>query len=95
MNSEYISYQDKKLEEFEALCRRCGACCGALDNDSCQHLLLGKDGKYSCNIYENRFGLHKTKSGREFICVPIRQILFKSWSGSWNCAYKKTLSRHS
>jgi hypothetical protein len=92
MENEYISYQENKLKQFESLCVRCGSCCGAADNDPCQHLILDKDGKYFCNTYENRFGLQKSKSGREFLCVPIRQILFQSWSGSWKCAYKKALS---
>ncbi|MFH1655309.1 MAG: hypothetical protein ABH954_01710 [Candidatus Omnitrophota bacterium] len=93
MRDEYRSYQENKLKEFEVSCTRCGSCCGVADNDPCQHLVLGNEGKYSCDIYENRFGLRKSRNGREFICVPIRQILFRSWLGSWKCAYKKALSR--
>jgi len=92
MENEYISYQENKLKQFESMCARCGSCCGVADNDPCQHLILDKDSKYLCNIYEKRFGLQKSKSGREFLCVPIRSILLKSWFCSWKCAYKKALS---
>jgi uncharacterized cysteine cluster protein YcgN (CxxCxxCC family) len=88
---EYGFYQDKKLREYEALCRRCGSCCGIKDGDPCEHLRLTAEGKSFCDIYENRFGLRRTRSGREFYCVPIRKILSESWSGSYQCAYKKVL----
>lgn len=93
MDEAYQTYQENKLKEFENLCSRCGNCCGAAEGDPCQHLIKADDGKYFCDIYDERFGLRASKSGREFMCVPIRQILFKSWSGSWRCAYKKALAR--
>ena len=87
----YQDYLKKKSEEHESLCRRCGCCCGVLDGDPCQHLVADGPNAYRCDIYENRIGLHKTKSGKEMKCVPIRDILFESWSGSENCIYKKLL----
>ncbi|MBM3248735.1 MAG: hypothetical protein FJZ10_04910 [Candidatus Omnitrophica bacterium] len=93
MEDQYNTYQENKLKEFEDACLRCGNCCGAADNNPCEHLILDKDGKYFCDIYENRFGLHKAKNGNVFLCVPIRNILFKSWTGSEKCVYKKMLVR--
>lgn len=85
----YQEYKIKKEKEYEALCKRCGACCGVSDGDPCRHLLKDEDGVYRCEIYENRRGLRKTISGKEFLCVPIRNIMSKSWAHSWNCPYKK------
>lgn len=76
-------------QAYEALCKRCGACCGVFEADPCVHLKKGEDGLYLCLTYESRLGMQRTVSGREFKCVPVRSILFESWSGSWNCAYKK------
>ncbi|MDP2939338.1 MAG: hypothetical protein Q8O13_04560 [Candidatus Omnitrophota bacterium] len=87
--SEYEAYQDRKSQDYEALCKRCGACCGALDKDPCEHLKLAGDETYICDIYEYRFGLRTTVGGKKFLCMPIRRILFKTWSGSEFCAYKK------
>ena len=92
-DNRYQKLQAEQLEEWESLCTRCGACCGALDGDPCEHLIELPDGKYSCSIYNHRFGLHKTRSGRPFRCVPIRKILHKSWPGDECCAYKKLLKR--
>ena len=74
---------------YEALCKRCGACCGKFEDDPCVQLKKDEAGSYFCATYENRLGLQKTVSGREFNCVPVRKVLFESWSGSWQCAYKK------
>ncbi|MFC1703828.1 hypothetical protein ACFL1E_03465 [Candidatus Omnitrophota bacterium] len=90
MDLEYQSYLEQKSKEQETLCKRCGVCCGAIEADPCQHLIRSDDGLYSCAIYDCRFGLQKTKSGREFLCVPIRSILHKPWLGSWQCSYKKS-----
>lgn len=87
-------YQDllRKWErQWESLCTRCGACCGVKEGDPCEHLQELSGGRYACAIYENRFGFHKTRSGRTFQCVPIRQILHKSWPGDECCGYKKDL----
>ncbi|MBU1870216.1 MAG: hypothetical protein KJ818_07090 [Candidatus Omnitrophica bacterium] len=72
-----INYSQKQKEEqdkYEALCRRCGACCGANDGDPCLNLDKGQDGKYYCKVYDHRVGLQKTKSGKVFACVPIRDL---------------------
>lgn len=85
----YHDLQDKKLYEWEALCRRCGACCGRVEGDPCSHLVHDKEGNYGCAIYNDRFGMRHTLGGREFYCVPIRDILHKNWPGDDQCSYKK------
>lgn len=87
--AEYAQWMREKEAQWESLCTRCGACCGVVEGDPCEHLIQEDDGKYSCSIYENRFGLHKTVSGRPFQCVPIRQILHKKWPGDECCGYKQ------
>ncbi|MDD3374622.1 MAG: hypothetical protein PHY73_02730 [Candidatus Omnitrophica bacterium] len=84
----YHQLQEKQYQAWENKCLNCGACCGLQDGDPCEHLRMSTEGKSSCDIYENRFGLHKTQQGREFRCVPIRDILHKSWPGDCGCAYK-------
>jgi len=94
MVNEINHYEERlkaQRQEYESLCLRCGACCGAFEVDSCSHLEQDESRKYLCDIYENRLGIQKTKGGRDFMCVPIRSILFKHWLGSWRCAYKKVL----
>ncbi|MDP2654312.1 MAG: hypothetical protein Q8Q08_09800 [Candidatus Omnitrophota bacterium] len=95
MESDDIRYQRlnmRQAEDWEARCTRCGACCGVAEGDPCEHVVAAGDGRYVCGIYENRFGLHRTRSGRLFRCVPIRDILHKSWPGDRECSYKKTAS---
>ena len=87
---EYTLYQEKKFAEHEAVCKRCGSCCGIRDGDPCENLAFSEDGKSYCEIYEHRFGLRKTVFGRRFLCVPIRKALFRIWSGCSQCAYQKT-----
>jgi hypothetical protein len=84
---EYLLYQDKKLVEYEGLCNHCGACCGVLDGDPCEHLKVSKNGFYLCDIYEYRFGSRKTVKGKEILCVPLRNILHKTWWGRSGCGY--------
>lgn len=84
----YTAYQKKIFEESEARCKRCGGCCGAYDGDPCEHLLLN-EGVYSCDIYETRFGMRRTKSGGEFMCVPINDVINKSWHARPGCGYLK------
>ena len=87
-DQKYDQLQEQQLNEWEGLCQCCGSCCGVLEDDPCEHLIERGQGKYDCNIYETRFGIHKTKNGRPFQCVPIREILNMSWSGNQNCRYK-------
>lgn len=91
-DKQYNDSQDKKFHEWEGLCRRCGACCGSIEGDPCSHLMVGDDQYYGCAIYSDRFGLRHTVSGREFYCVPIRNVLHQSWPGDIGCAYKKVAS---
>ncbi len=83
----YNQIQDRKLQEHEALCKRCGACCGVLEGDPCVYLKKEADGKYFCDVYDNRFGLRKTVKGEPVLCVPIRNMLNKTWWGRTQCAY--------
>lgn len=85
----FSSYLKQKEKEYEDLCIRCGACCGAYDGDPCSHLKKDKEGKYFCEIYEKRLGRRKTVSGKVFECVLIREILDSSWPGDSLCIYKK------
>ncbi|MFA6281402.1 MAG: hypothetical protein WCY05_02735 [Candidatus Omnitrophota bacterium] len=72
---------------WEAICRRCGGCCGAFD-DPCQHLKKDSNNLYICEIYLNRLGTRKTIRGENFNCVSIKKILNTSWKNDWLCAYK-------
>ena len=83
----YREHEDRRLLEYESLCRRCGSCCGAEDGDPCKHLVRDPDGRYMCDIYANRFGLKKTVKGNEISCVPIRKMINKNWVGRSRCAY--------
>ena len=85
---KYKEFLSKIYHESEAVCVRCGACCGLFEGDPCEHLIGLRNGKYFCDIYENRFGMHKTKSGGLVRCVSVREIINKDWPGSWQCAYK-------
>ena len=87
--NQYQKWQDGQIAQWEALCGRCGACCGAFDGDPCEHLCRDDAKKYHCSIYEHRFGTHKTISGKEIKCVPIRNILHASWPGDSCWGYKK------
>ena len=78
-------------EEFESICTRCGACCGAYDGDPCEELRQGEDGLYYCAVYENRLGKHHTVKGLEMDCVRITTKLKESWIGDELCAYKKLM----
>jgi uncharacterized cysteine cluster protein YcgN (CxxCxxCC family) len=81
-------YFRKKEEEWENLCIRCGACCGAYQ-DPCKHLKKDSAGRYYCEVYENRFGPRETVNGEKFWCVPIKEVLHTWWPASHLCAYKK------
>lgn len=88
-NVRYLEWTRNRQQQWENLCNRCGTCCGIGENDPCEHLFPKEMDVYECRIYENRFGTHKTISGREFECVPLRSILHKNWAGDHLCAYKK------
>lgn len=88
-DTRYEQLQEEQYKAWEAKCTRCGACCGIVEGDPCEHLRKLETGKYICSIYTNRFGLHRTISGKPFLCVPIRQILHQSWPGDQCCGYKK------
>ncbi len=90
----YKQLQQEQEKRWESLCGRCGACCGAAEGDPCEHLEKLDNGRYSCTIYSNRFGLHKTRGGKPFLCVSIRDILHKSWPGDSCCGYKKALAKN-
>jgi len=71
----------------EDKCRRCGTCCGSEDGHPCEH--LARDGEaYYCTVYESRFGIHKTTTGRIFRCVEIREII-EANGGFPGCGYMK------
>ncbi|MEI7998614.1 MAG: hypothetical protein WCH62_03815 [Candidatus Omnitrophota bacterium] len=88
----YENWQQQQQERWEALCVRCGACCGAFDGDPCEHLRTDVSQKYYCVVYENRFVVQKkTLTGKNINCVPIRGILNSSWLGDSICGYKKKI----
>lgn len=82
----YRQYLENQEKEFETRCRRCGACCGA-EEDPCEHLQAVSSSSYTCDIYQQRFGAHRAKSGKELRCVELRDIRNKSWPGGWKCGY--------
>lgn len=69
----YADSQRKNSEEYEALCRQCGKCCG-LETDPCVNLKKEMSGRYYCAIYGSRLGRQVTVSGRVFTCVQIREV---------------------
>lgn len=86
--ARYFKKQDELLSRYEAICVRCGACCGMTDGDPCASLQNGGDGTYHCKAYATRLGPQKTVSGKSFTCVPIRDVL-KYESPHPGCAYVK------
>ncbi len=81
----YTKKQDEWRAEFEALCKRCGKCCG-IEQDPCSNLVISPDGRYTCKIYEDRLGPQKTVSGKAFTCVPINEVINKGMPHS-SCGY--------
>jgi len=77
--------------EYENICKRCGICCGSEDGDPCIHLKKDKNGKYYCDIYNNRLGLRKTVKGNYFLCIPIEEALKNRPELKKVCAYYKIL----
>jgi len=82
--------QEQQEKDWESVCINCGACCGANDGDPCINLAFSK-GKSRCTVYNNRLGIQKTLKGREFKCLPVRDIMFKNWPGDHKCSYKINL----
>jgi hypothetical protein len=70
----YIRKQEAEGAEYEARCRRCGACCGADGADPCANLARETSGAYFCKSYDTRIGVQRTVSGRTFTCIPIRDV---------------------
>jgi len=83
---EYKKYQEKIAVDHEALCKRCGICCG-VGNDPCASLKFGVDGKCYCESYNDRLGERLTVSGKKFTCVPIGEVLAYA-PPSPECGYK-------
>ena len=73
--SDYIRRQKKEELHYEALCKRCGTCCGAEGKDPCRNLRKDEKGTYYCEVYDHRIGQQVTVSGNTFTCVPIRDVL--------------------
>ncbi len=88
-DARYQALTQKQSDAWEAKCTRCGSCCGVAEGDPCENLEKLENGKYSCKIYETRFGMRKTVSGRVFQCVPLRWIINQHWPGDHLCGYKK------
>lgn len=91
MDKELQNYWQRlaeKEEEWESLCLRCGACCGAYD-DPCLHLKKNQDSKFYCEIYPKRFGVRETKKGDQFRCVPIKELIDGYWKKDRRCVYKQ------
>ncbi len=87
--ARYEALTQKQSLAWEAKCTRCGSCCGVADGDICENLEMRTNGLYACRIYETRFGMRKTLSGRVFQCVPLRWIINQHWPGDHLCGYKK------
>lgn len=85
-NPKYEQYLKHKQEAFEAICSRCGKCCGA-DNDPCVNLELTAIGIYRCRCYAQRLGKQLTQGGNIFTCVPIREHI-RQGSLPENCSYR-------
>lgn len=78
--------QENLLAGYEAECKRCGACCGALGNEPCANLKRDMRGLYYCIDYDNRLGAQRTVTGKVFTCVPIREVVKKGLPYS-GCGY--------
>lgn len=76
-DDDSLAYQqstEASQRSYEALCRRCGECCGANGEDPCANLIREDNGRYRCSRYSDRHGPQQTVSGRIFTCVNIRDV---------------------
>lgn len=89
---ECLNELEKYQTVWESLCHRCGACCGAFDDDPCSNLEVDQNGNYKCKVYQNRLGRQVTVKGNQFNCVPIRDVIHVRWPGDENCGYKKKIA---
>ncbi len=71
----YSKKLEEQYSEYEALCKRCGTCCGLADGDPCRNLVLVGNGSCTCSVYTNRLKVQKTVSGKSFSCVSVRELL--------------------
>ena len=71
----YFKKLEYQNEAYEALCRRCGVCCGASTSDPCANLTKRADGTYDCSVYAARHGIQRSVSGSMFACVNIREVI--------------------
>ncbi|MCM8790338.1 MAG: hypothetical protein NC938_01365 [Candidatus Omnitrophica bacterium] len=83
---EYEKFLAQRESEYEALCRRCGECCGASGEDPCSNLVGDRHGRYFCKSYSTRHGIQRTISGRTFMCVSIRDVI-RSGAYYHGCPY--------
>lgn len=86
----YYKRQESDRASHEALCRRCGKCCGSETEEPCRNLVKDDSGKYRCATYDNRLGRQLTVSGREFTCVPIYDVIRKGMPHT-GCGYTKQI----
>ena len=85
-SAKYNALQEESLLRFESICTRCGRCCGSKDGDPCAKLRTDSEGKYYCEIYEQRLGPQKTVRDRIFNCVPISEVIKYGYARP-DCAY--------
>lgn len=89
-SKSYQEYFEQSQRRWEAMCRRCGGCCGAYD-DPCRHLRKDAEGLFYCTIYSQRLGERISIKGEKFDCVPVKDILHTHWKNDHLCAYKRYL----
>lgn len=84
----YGNKQSIEQDEYEALCKRCGKCCGADTAEPCANLAKDTGGKFYCTSYHSRLGLQRTVTGKIFTCVEIRDVLTKGLPHE-GCSYSR------
>lgn len=83
----YEKYTTDEEQKFESICKRCGECCGKMD-DPCENLKKRDVDESFCAIYPDRFGQRKTVSGNTFRCVSIRDHITQQTLRP-NCSYRR------